>query len=168
MKNERNQLSVDFVSHSSEIICKKIKELYPEKEIVVCAYSAIRNEVDISELFDYYDDVFLPVTEGDEMTFYRVTEQLEQGTFGVSEPKKITMLNVKPDLVLVPGVAFDENLNRVGYGKGYYDRFLEDENLMTLGIAYDFQVTKSIDDVFESDIRMKKIITERRVIDGTE
>lgn len=168
MKDMRNRLSADEVSENSKKICAQIKKLYPNRHLTVCAYASIRNEVDISEIFTYYENVFLPVTEGEILTFYRMTDDLKIGTFGVPEPEKTVVLDVTPDIVLVPGVAYDENLNRVGYGKGYYDRFLECGCADIVGVAHDFQVVKEIEDVLETDIRMKKIITERRVIDGTE
>jgi len=68
-------------------------------------------------------------------------------------------------LIIVPGVAFDLNLNRIGYGKGYYDRFLSkvSKNVPKIALAYDFQVLESISEG-ENDIKMDMIITEKRII----
>ncbi|MBQ2968059.1 MAG: 5-formyltetrahydrofolate cyclo-ligase [Clostridia bacterium] len=168
MKAKRNSLSDAEVQSKSLAVCETVKQMYPNRDMYVCAYASIQNEVDISALFTFYKNVFLPVTEGDTISFYRLSETLTKGLFGVPEPERDAMLTCEPDVVLVPGVAFDEQQNRTGYGKGYYDRFLKNKACDAVGIAYDFQVVGRIEDVHESDMKMNKIITERRVIDGTE
>ena len=83
-------------------------------------------------------------------------ENLKEKKFGVMEPdfgEEIKYNEI--DLVIVPGVAFDINGNRIGFGKGYYDRFLRGYNGKTIVLAYDFQVLESIEteehDEFEID-----------------
>ena len=70
------------------------------------------------------------------------------------------------DLVIVPGVVFDEKLARYGRGLGYYDRFLNrlDEKIKIIALAYDFQVLKKELKLDKWDIKMDYIITEKRVI----
>lgn len=66
------------------------------------------------------------------------------------------------DLIVVPGIAFDKRGYRIGFGKGYYDRFLSDYTGIKVGFAYDFQVLESIP--HESwDIAMNYIVTEKKV-----
>jgi len=67
---------------------------------------------------------------------------------------------------LVPGVCFDKHLYRVGFGKGFYDRFLSaNKNIFSIGICYDFQIVDSIEkDPF--DVKLNKIISENYVIEG--
>ncbi|MBR2476274.1 MAG: 5-formyltetrahydrofolate cyclo-ligase, partial [Bacteroidaceae bacterium] len=67
------------------------------------------------------------------------------------------------DLIIVPGVAFDRNLNRLGRGKGYYDRLLTNSNAYFIGIGYDMQVVDSIT-TEPHDIKMNCIITEREIL----
>ncbi|MCX5716447.1 MAG: 5-formyltetrahydrofolate cyclo-ligase [Candidatus Omnitrophica bacterium] len=77
------------------------------------------------------------------------TRQLERGPLGIKQPK---VGEIKPiqyedmDLVVVPGVAFDANNNRLGRGKGYYDRFLKklSHKTTTAGLCFDFQITESV------------------------
>ncbi|HOK80209.1 MAG TPA: 5-formyltetrahydrofolate cyclo-ligase [bacterium] len=67
------------------------------------------------------------------------------------------------ELVIVPGIAFDKNCNRLGRGKGFYDRFLATCNAIKIGLAFDFQILEQIP-VNENDIQMDIIVTETRII----
>ena len=84
---------------------------------------------------------------------------------GILEPlrEKKTVNTDEIDLVIVPGLAFDKSGNRLGHGKGYYDRYLErcGENVFFIGIAYDFQVLDTIP-ADAHDIKMNMIVTESR------
>ncbi len=98
---------------------------------------------------------------------FDLEKDLDKGTFGVLEPKKDAVRNVEPseiDMVVVPGVAFDINKNRVGYGAGFYDRFLKKlgKECFTVGIAFDFQVCDSVESD-DFDVPVKMIITESGV-----
>ena len=78
-----------------------------------------------------------------------LTNDLTKSTYGVMEPKHdlLTKANIKDiDLIIVPGVVFDENCNRIGFGAGYYDRFLprKSKNTPTIGIAYDYQIIDKV------------------------
>ncbi len=91
---------------------------------------------------------------------------LSLGSFGVLEPsskKNISSKNKSFDLVIVPGIAFDMNGGRIGYGKGYYDRFLDKTSAFRLALAFDFQVLEKIP-TGNHDIPMNGIITESRKI----
>jgi len=99
--------------------------------------------------------LYLPKIEGDEMYFYRVHDlsELEIGYKGIREPKGDSeRYEYKADradriLMLVPGVAFDMLRNRMGYGKGFYDRFLVDKpelQLRTIGIGHKCQMVEAV------------------------
>ncbi|MBU3158219.1 5-formyltetrahydrofolate cyclo-ligase [Clostridium frigoris] len=93
---------------------------------------------------------------------------LTKSTFGIMEPKHdiLVRANIENiDLIIVPGVVFDENCNRIGFGAGYYDRFLpmKTKNTSTIGIAYDYQIIDKVPtDVY--DVPLDFIITEKRII----
>ncbi|MPQ33121.1 5-formyltetrahydrofolate cyclo-ligase [Clostridium estertheticum] len=97
-----------------------------------------------------------------------LTTDLTKSTFGVMEPKydilmKANIENI--DLIIVPGVVFDENCNRIGFGAGYYDRFLsmKTKNTITIGIAYDYQIIDKVP-TDEYDVPLNFILTEKRII----
>jgi len=85
---------------------------------------------------------------------------LRKGPYGVSEPVISRFLEPDDlDLVITPGVAFDKNGNRLGRGKGYYDRFLKrlPKDTPSIGLAYDLQVLRVVP-VTSRDVSVKKIL----------
>lgn len=94
--------------------------------------------------------------------------QLHTGTWGIPEPKKDSIREVDPgniDIIAVPGVVFDMKHNRIGYGAGYYDRFLNKvgDACLKVGLAYELQIIDNIP-AEKHDIKMDIIITEKRQI----
>ena len=94
-------------------------------------------------------------------------EPLYVNKFGILEPKN-SKKEITPDLIMVPLVAFDNKLNRIGYGKGYYDRSLQKisktkKKTISLGIAYSFQKCIGIP-VNKYDFKLDYIFTERGII----
>lgn len=91
-----------------------------------------------------------------------------KGSFGILEPELSKSLIIEPsklDVVIVPGSVFDINRNRMGYGGGFYDRFLvhTSAHCKKIGICYDFQVLKDIPhEAF--DVPLDLIVTEKRII----
>ena len=93
-------------------------------------------------------------------------EPLYLNKFGMLEPKQ-NKKNILPSLIVVPLVAYDNKLNRIGYGKGYYDRILKKisktKNIITVGIAYSFQECEKIP-TNKHDFKLNYILTERSII----
>ena len=94
-------------------------------------------------------------------------EPLTVNKFGILEPNSLKKETI-PDLIMVPLVAFDNHLNRIGYGKGYYDRILQKiikikKNTISIGIAYSFQKCSTIP-VNKHDYKLDYIFTERGII----
>ena len=86
--------------------------------------------------------------------------ELRIGPYGIREPaleRPVPIDNL--DLVIVPGVAFDKKGNRLGRGKGYYDRFLKElsDDTATIGLAYDFQILPSVP-VQAHDVSVKRVL----------
>ena len=144
-------------------IAEKIKELKEYKDAkVVMVYMPIKGEADITSILNDSKTFLLPVTEGDNMHASQMGE-LEEGAFKVPVPKERRVFDKnRIDLVIVPGVVFDKSFNRMGYGKGYYDRFLKDINAFKIGVCHAFQLVDSIE-AKEHDIKMDMIITEDKV-----
>ena len=109
-------------------------------------------------------EVLVPVTDH-KITFYKFQsyEDLLKGKFGILEPKTKIAPQYEPDLVIVPGLSFGLCMHRLGYGKGYYDKYLATSRAHRIGICYDFQIVEKLPS-HENDQRMDEIITEKRVI----
>jgi 5-formyltetrahydrofolate cyclo-ligase len=71
------------------------------------------------------------------------------------------------DLVIVPAIAFDKNGSRLGYGRGYYDRFIagKKNRIFTIGLGFDFQLIEDEIPTSSSDEKINMIVTEQRVLD---
>lgn len=109
-----------------------------------------------------------PKTEGTYIRFYRTRslEAFQEGRFHVMEPAGSELLTDPAPLILTPGLVFDEKRNRMGYGKGYYDRYgAEFPGALRIGIAYELQMTERIP-VAACDVPMDGILTEARMIGG--
>lgn len=138
----------------------------------VMLYIPLGNEVNtsgiISDALKKGKKVLVPVTDSEtyEISAYKITEntQFEKGTFSVFEPKeKVCFDKNNIDVVLVPGVAFDRTGGRVGFGKGCYDKFLQDINAIKIGFCYDFQLLEYIN-TDSTDVAMDYIITEKEFL----
>ena len=170
----RKEFSEKEVCEKSRMIIEKLKELemYNNAEEVMF-YVSLDPEVDTkefikSELDDGVRRVLVPFVEGIKMGVSEIKsfDDLEKGEFGVLEPvgSADREYEGKIDLILIPGVAFDNKGGRVGYGKAYYDYFLKkyDESLK-IGLAFDEQIVKKVP-VEDHDVKVDIIITDKRVI----
>lgn len=156
----------------SKIIFNKIINSIDFKDSkVIALYKSLKYETDTDELIDYAlklnKIVLLPRVEKSEMFFhsYSLEDELIKSNFGVLEPSNKSIIYSKSDidLIIVPGVSFDIKRNRMGYGKGYYDKYLSNTNIDTIGICFDEQVIDLLP-VSDNDIKMKKILTDKRII----
>lgn len=117
----------------------------------------------IEEAWRLGKSVWLPRVEGTEIEFYEIFDfsQLVSGSMGIPEPDGTTeRADGNDGLVLMPGVAFDRNCRRIGYGMGYYDRYLTAHpTLDTMAIAFDIQLLEQIPEE-EGDVCPDCILTE--------
>ena len=95
--------------------------------------------------------------------YWSTKDPLVINKYGIPEP--ISNKVKYPDILLVPLVAYDKNLNRIGYGGGFYDRYIKkikkNKKIITIGLAYSFQKVKKIP-VNEYDIKLDFIVTEKK------
>lgn len=136
-------------------------------------YLPIFGEVEITPLFIEFGkkkNFYLPrvVNNTKTMRIHKIEslEDLEKGSFGIIEPKN-HLNSIEPeklDLILLPGIAFSLNGHRIGYGHGFFDKFLKKTKCPKLGIAYEFQIVKNID-AEPHDVPVDKIITNQRIIE---
>ena len=182
-KKLRNTLLEAFVIEKSKSICNKIEKnnLFLKADIIL-AYYPFGNEVDCKSLIfraiENGKKVGLPKIQANkQIEFYEVCnlyDDIEEGRFRIMEPKvnckKIPLQNEIENgmtiLALVPGVVFDKDGNRYGYGGGYYDRFFEKyPTVFRIALAYDLQIKKERLECFPTDIKMHRIFTESNVIE---
>jgi 5-formyltetrahydrofolate cyclo-ligase len=169
----RDGLSPGFRAAASQAIMQRVLDL-PELASpgIVSAYWPIRSEVDPRPLLDALDRrgvaLALPRVNHPFLSFHswRPGEPLQLMGFGVSEPMGDAPA-VLPDVLLMPLARFDRRLNRIGYGKGHYDRAIaglnERKPIMTIGLAFSVQETEIIP-VEDHDRRLDLVATENEII----
>ena len=173
-KRKKNYLTVSEFNFN--LIFKLIKKHFLKKKIIIAGYYPSNYEVDILNFLEKASKkkfkIALPVIKSStEINFkpWAYREPLYVNKFGMLEPRALNK-NVIPDLIMVPLAAFDKSLNRVGYGKGYYDRSLKKiikmkKNVISLGIAYSFQKSQKIP-TNKHDFKLDYIFTEKGIINS--
>lgn len=139
-----------------------------ESNVIYC-YVDYRNEVGtesiIKEAWKLGKQVAVPKVEGEEMSFYYISDfsDLEEGYRQILEPDGRFPANAEHALVIMPGVAFDQSRNRIGYGKGFYDRFMDKHSTYhTIALAFECQMMDEIEaDMY--DYRPEILITEEHI-----
>jgi len=170
----RKQRYLKYSSFNFHLIFKLIKDHFNKKKIVIAGYYPSNYEVNILNFLKAASKknfkIMLPIIKpSSKMIFssWEYNDPLNVSVFGTLEPK-VSNNKKTPDLVLVPLVAFDDKLNRIGYGKGYYDRILHKLNknkkkTVSLGVAYSFQQCDRIK-VNKYDFKLDYVFTERGII----
>ena len=151
---------------SKKITANLIKLDIYNKANIIALYNSLPDEVDTSYLINKYLDkktILLPRIIDNKIDFIKINKdsKYNKSKLGVLEPiGKVYHGNI--DLIIVPGVAFDKKLNRLGFGMGYYDKYLENKDIYKIGLAYGKQIVNLLPyDNF--DIKMNMIITENKV-----
>jgi 5-formyltetrahydrofolate cyclo-ligase len=131
-------------------------------------FMALGNEPCLKQVLDHCflqnKQVFLPVTTS-EIKLSVVTKDtlFEKKKFGVFEPCPPKFINELPEIIFVPMVAYDKNLNRLGHGKGYYDKFLANKQMLKIGVCFsDFQFDAVPTDVY--DVKMDIIACDEGIM----
>jgi 5-formyltetrahydrofolate cyclo-ligase len=114
-------------------------------------------------------EVFLPKAVGKEMEFRKIVDfnSLERGSFDIMEPRDECPINNNLDVILVPTVGISPTGVRLGYGHGYYDRFLAKNKIETISLTLEKQIIRNIPRS-EHDIIINWIVTEDRVLDTSK
>lgn len=137
----------------------------------VMAYCAYKNEPNMlaltNSLLDMGKMVSLPyITEDDDLIAvdYNFDSVMKSNIFGIAEPIITNKSEIAvPDVVLVPGIAFDKSGNRIGYGLGYFDRFLKKFDACKIGVCFDLQLVPHVESK-PHDVRMDIIVTQSKII----
>ena len=152
------------VENREEKETKIIQKLEPFINGKVGMYVPIKGEVNCFDEFKRYKQIYLPIVEDEQtMNFYKFNGKLYRGKFNTYEPSnKIKIEPLDLDVILVPMVGFYK-MYRMGYGKGYYDRYLKQTKAIKIGVAFDCQKMDSMT-IKKSDVAMDLIITESKNI----
>lgn len=147
---------------------------YADADIVMC-YVSTKEEADtwwlLQRIMQDGKTAVVPRIDGDIMEFYVLEDlsELKPGKFGIFEPA----LHCRPyfpdggELIAVPGVRFDENCNRKGHGRGYYDKYFGkygEDTFYKVALATEEQIERQLENVMAHDIPMDMILTEKRDI----
>lgn len=167
----RQALSKEEVYQKSNLIFQTLKECseYRNAELLYL-YMDFKNEVMtrdiIEDAYKLGKKIAIPKIEENEMHFYYL-EQMEDaktGYFGIREPKSLERVTDSQGIMITPGIAFDLQGYRIGYGKGFYDRYLHTNPVSKkIAIAFEVQIVEAIP-YDTHDIPMNIIITEDRTI----
>tara|TARA_Y100000590_G_C15306988_1_gene858651 strand:+ start:172 stop:741 length:570 start_codon:yes stop_codon:yes gene_type:complete len=189
MRHDKNYLRRSFLlkrkkkylklkKFNFNLIFKLIKKHFNNQKITIGGYYPANYEVNIlnflKEASEKKFKIALPVVQSSTLMHFKpwiIKEPLYVSKFGILEPEN-KKKKIIPDLIIVPLVAFDNKLNRIGYGKGYYDRCLRKikktkNKAVFLGMAYYFQKSQSIP-VNKHDFKLHYIFTERGIISSNK
>lgn len=169
----RDNLAPEVRESRSRDIEKKLF-LLPEFHAadVIMFFASFRSEVDtltmIRRALAAGKRVVLPKVSGKDLALFEIRDfdkDTVPGAWGIPEPREAMVVSIhEVDLMIVPGLAFDENGNRLGYGAGFYDRILPHYTRQTVAVAFEVQIVPKVP-VSSHDIPVRKIVTEKRVIE---
>lgn len=164
IKTLKKQHSKENLIEQSKVILNKLEnnEFFKKAKIVML-YSSLPDEVNTQDFLSKWRNekrIILPTVVGDDIIPVELSgdTSFAVGDFNILEPQN-EPYNGSYDLIVVPGVAFDRNGNRIGRGKGYYDRFLcKHLDVKRIGICFDFQLVDKVP-TEDNDIKMDEIIS---------
>lgn len=167
---KRDNTSFDLMKIASNQIQKKLKKItsFRNAQKIGCYYpigSEILTQDIMQEALSNGKQVFLPKVIKGEMEFRQITDfsSLEMGSFDIMEPREGCPVNNSLDIIIVPTVGVSPIGVRIGYGHGYYDKFLSKNKIETISITLEKQIVRNIPKS-EHDVLVDWIVTEDRVI----
>ena len=176
LKDRRSGLLKSEVLNKSNQIKERLFSLKEFKQAhVVLFYISYDNEVYthdmIKESISKGKRIVVPISDKENrrliLSEFDEWNNLEPGSHGILEPRKDKIKEIsvdKVDLIIVPGVGFDEKGHRIGHGKGYYDNLLRNSTkALHIGLAFEFQIIDHVP-TEKHDVTLDRIITEKRII----
>ena len=139
----------------------------------VLFFASIRSEVEtgpmIRRALSTGKRVILPKVKSKELALFEIKDfdgDVSPGAWGIPEPRESSPFDLEDiGLIVVPGAAFDERGNRVGYGAGYYDKILAGYHGLTVALAFEEQIVPDVP-AASHDVPVGKIVTEKRIIEA--
>lgn len=176
LKSQRDKVTPEVAQQAAESIWDQLKEqTYYHKAKRIAAFNSVGSEISMSKILEGIlasgKELYLPRSEKGQtlIQFLHVTDlkTLVRGPFDILEPPVggLALAPNKIDLILVPGLAFDNRGHRLGYGQGHYDRFLKviDPNCFTLGVAYSFQIIEKMPNA-DHDTPVNAVLTDKFIM----
>lgn len=172
----RNEIPLHLRQSAESVVTQRVTALKAFGECdTLFAFISTKSEVStdgiISAAFELNKQVAVPlVLNIEKMCFIYISSlsDLKEGNFGIREPKyNIEKLAVPTEhsLMLVPGLAFDKSLNRLGYGGGFYDRYMSENSApLKVGIGFSVQYSEEALPRDEYDLPLDILITEKLMI----
>jgi 5-formyltetrahydrofolate cyclo-ligase len=167
---EKRKIGLETLQHiSSTIISRLETNISFQSARHILAYCSLPFEVETTQAIDRWmmtKQIYLPVVVGSELKIKRYlgANAMVQGSFNVWEPMGEFVESFDLiDLVIIPGVAFDIQKKRIGYGKGFYDKLLPKIEAQKVGICFDFQLLEQIP-TNDFDQSVDLILTEKRLV----
>lgn len=166
IRDKKRLFSLNEKKEKSKSIFKQLEDLdHFKKSKTIMVYWSMNDEVYTHDfILKYYQTkkIILPKVVGNDLELKQFTgiENMVLGDYGIAEPSGETFSELSAlDIIIVPGVAFDRNLNRLGRGKAYYDKLLKNTKAIKVGICFDFQLIDKVP-VDEHDIKMEMVISD--------
>lgn len=168
--SQRLNLNIEEYKKLNKNIFDRILKILSKKNFnSIAMYYPFKKEVDLLKLMDVLKDkdILFPKVFGKEMEFIKINSlnDFKKGKFGIMEPEG-EFYDKQIDIYLIPGLAFDKQLYRLGYGGGYFDKyFAKHQRTLLIGVCFDFQILEKLP-ILNHDIKMDMIVTEKRILKG--
>jgi 5-formyltetrahydrofolate cyclo-ligase len=173
----RQHIAEQKKQYSPSDLSAKSEEVFSVLEITgvfqqakyILIYNSLSDEVSTAAFLSKWakeKEFYLPVVSNNDLVVrkYEANGNYTTSALGVKEPVGENIINCnKIDLVIVPGIAFDRKMNRLGRGKGYYDRFLSTLKATKIGVCFDFQLLDNIP-TDAHDVKMDMIVSENEMV----
>lgn len=172
LKKLRDSLTSDERESASNAVNARLFNMDCWKNAVsIYTFVSYNSEIDtysiMKKALSEKKRLFVPKVEGKDMLFYEIMDidrDLQPGAYGIMEPVTAAQDISRAGLMIVPGLAFDNRKNRLGYGGGFYDRYLSLPNVhTTVAIGFDFQVIDKVP-CEENDIKMNYVVTPGHIL----
>lgn len=164
---EKRKNIKDKEEKTQKITARFLEQDFYKKAKSIMTYISFKDEVQTDKLIDVMLSDGKVLSSPECLKNYELiarrfksVDELTVGAYGIKVATGDVVRDI--DLVIVPGVAFNSRLHRIGYGAGYYDRFLKDKNVLAVGLFFEEQMAEFKES--DNDISLDYIITEERVI----
>lgn len=168
MNSLKSILTKEQVLKFSDLLYQRLEDIISmDKYDAIYTYISFNDEVQTQHIIDYAFQnnikIAVPKIIKKRMDFYYINkmEDLETGFYGILEPRTNHIAKDNHILMIMPGLAFDNECNRIGYGAGYYDKYLVENQHLSINkvaLAYDFQLVEQLE-TEPYDIKVDHIIT---------